>query len=48
MIPDSRNRPPTAQTENPDENTSDEGWLARARSAFRTSTSYVDGNYRKT
>lgn len=47
MLPDTRNRPPTAQTENPDENISDQGWLARARSAFRASTSYMDGNWRK-
>lgn len=47
MIPDTKNRPPTAQTENPDENTSSDGWLARARSAYRSSTSYMDGNWRK-
>lgn len=47
MIPDARNQPPTAQTDNPDENTDDSGWLARARSAYRTSTGYVDGNFRK-
>jgi hypothetical protein len=45
--PDARNRPPTAQTANPDENTASEGWLARARSAYRASTSYVDSNFRK-
>ena len=48
MTPDSRNRPPTAQTDNPDENGEMKGWLRRARSAFRSSTSYMDGNYRKT
>lgn len=53
MIPDTKNKPPTAQTENPDENTGTDdgdptaGWLARARAAFRTSTSYMDGNFRK-
>lgn len=48
MIPPlSQNTPPTAQNGNPDENTSDDNWMARARSAFRSSTSYVDGNWRK-
>lgn len=47
MLPDAKNRPPTAQTDNPDENTADSGWLARARSAYRSSTSYMDGNFRK-
>lgn len=48
MQPDARNRPPTAQTDNPDENTTDDdGWLARARSAYRSSTTYMDSNFRK-
>jgi hypothetical protein len=41
------NTPPTAQSGNPDENADDRDWLARARSAFRSSTSYMDGNWRK-
>lgn len=41
------NTPPTAQTGNPDEDTGSDQWLSRARSAFRSSTSYVDGNWRK-
>jgi hypothetical protein len=45
--PDSQNTPPTAQT-GQDEDTGSNEWLARARSAFRSSTSYVDGNWRKT
>jgi hypothetical protein len=44
--PDSQNTPPTAQT-GQDEDTGSNEWLARARSAFRSSTSYVDGNWRK-
>lgn len=48
MIPPlSQNTPPTAQTGNTDEDTGDSEWMARARSAFRSSTSYVDGNWRK-
>ena len=46
MLPDKRNRPPTAQSDDPSEQTGD-GWLARARSAYRTSTSYFDTNLRK-
>ena len=45
--PDSRNRPPTAQTAGGDENTQDTEWLSRARSAYRASTNYVDSNFRK-
>lgn len=44
--PDSQNTPPSAQT-GQDEDTGSNEWLARARSAFRSSTSYVDGNWRK-
>ena len=47
MQPDTKNAPPSAQKENGDENTSSKGWLARARSAFRSSTDYMDSNYRK-
>lgn len=47
---DPRHQPPTAQTEAPNtEPATGPGrdWLARARSAYRSSTSYVDSNYRK-
>ena len=47
MLPDDKNRPPTAQTESPDENQDDKDWLKRARSASQTSTNYVDSNMRK-
>jgi len=47
MQPDNRNRPPTAQTEDPSEQGGEDNWLARARSAFRTSTAYFDSNLRK-
>jgi hypothetical protein len=46
MQPDKKNSPPTAQTNDPTEETGD-GWLARARSAYRTSTEYFDSNLRK-
>ena len=48
MLPDAKNRPPTAQTQDPSVQTGDDGgWLARARSAYRTSTDYFDTNLRK-
>lgn len=47
LRPDPRNHAPTAQTANPDEDNDPDGWLQRARSAFRTSTNYVDSNFRK-
>lgn len=45
MVPDKQNTPPTAQTANPDEGNGE--WVKRARSAYRTSTTYVDSNFRK-
>jgi hypothetical protein len=46
LRPDPKNRPPTAQTANPDESREDP-WMGRARSAYQSSTSYVDTNFRK-
>ena len=47
LVPDPKVTPPTAQKEGGDENTDQRGWLARARAAYRTSTSYFDSNFRK-
>jgi hypothetical protein len=44
MKPDGKNTPPTAQT---GQTTSENEWAVRAREAFRTSTTYVDSNFRK-
>lgn len=45
MVPDKLNTPPTAQTANPDEGGGE--WVKRARDAYRSSTTYVDTNFRK-
>jgi hypothetical protein len=47
MQPDTQNTPPTAQTANPDEGMDESGWLARARAAYRSSTDFVNSNFRK-
>lgn len=47
LRPDPRNHAPTAQTANPDESADRNGWAGRARSAYRSSTSYLDTNFRK-
>lgn len=47
LRPDPRNHPPTAQTANPDEDSGHNGWLGKARSAYRASSSYMDTNIRK-
>lgn len=44
MQPDSKNRPPTAQTAEPQ---SDDPWLKKAREAYESSTTYIDTNFRK-
>ena len=43
---DPAQQPPTAQDQSPEEE-EDDGWLARAQSAYRSSTSYMETNYRK-
>ena len=51
MKPDPRNHAPTAQSARGDGTSGDGGdggWMERARSAYYTSTSFVDSNYRKT
>lgn len=48
MLPDNENTPPTAQKEGPGTDPADEtGWLERARQAYRSSTDYVNSNFRK-
>ena len=49
MTPDTKLNPPTAQKEDADQSgRHDRGeWLRRAQQAFRSSTTYVDSNYRK-
>jgi hypothetical protein len=44
---DPRNSPPSADNGNPDEDTGDQDWMTRARSAYRGSTSYMDSNFRR-
>ena len=44
---DSDLQAPTAQTADPDDNADERGWLRRARAAYRSSTTYVDANFRK-
>jgi len=50
LRPDPRNHAPTAQVGSPDAAmpVSQQDWLERARSAYYSSTTYVDSNYRKT
>jgi hypothetical protein len=52
IVSDPNNQPPTAQKARGDASgaNSDDmvDWLARAQDAYRSSTSYVDSNYRKT
>jgi len=51
LLPDSKNHPPTAQTGGQGAKGRTESpmpdWLQRAQRAFRSSTTYVDANYRK-
>lgn len=50
MQPDTRNRPPSihdGEEDNDDLSPSDQAWEKRAKSAFQSSTMYVDANYRK-
>lgn len=50
LRPDSKNHAPTAQTGQKDgsqEGDESNSWLERAKSAFYSSTNYVDSNYRK-
>jgi hypothetical protein len=49
MLPESRNRAPTAQTGEGEGGLSDgeADWLKRAKSAFESSTTYMDSNLRK-
>jgi hypothetical protein len=47
MLPDSKNKAPTAQTGDVADDQDEKNWLKRARSASQASTSYVDSNMRK-
>jgi len=49
LTPDSKNTPPTAQTDRPNSGVGLGGvnWLRRADDAYESSTSFIDNNYRK-